>query len=285
MKILFVTDTRIPFLGELEKRGHEILVVDSHRSLKKVMKYFQPDDIHIMTRGPISFFARLYFVRKKIPFKAHFLSLSSSEWYLRYFYAKAEKIFTPSKGAKNVLMSYGIKRPIELLPPGIDEHIHSPLDLLDCTEKPIFVYQGKLTPSSGALEFCELNLPGTKIIITSDPLKGAIFRKYSSKIFFYPEDPALMKAIFNQADVLVIPQTKEIFPSSLIEANAQGIPIASRPIFGVKEYIRNGQNGYMSCDLQSAALRCLTLDKQICINIAKPYTASATVGRLMETVH
>lgn len=281
MKILFVTDERISFLRELENRGHEVLVVNGKKSLKKIIKNFNPDDIHIMTFKPISFFTRRYFLKKRIPFKVHFLSLSFSQRYLLSFYAKATKIFAPTPGAKNLLLSYGINQPIEVLNPGIEEDFEKIIPLLEYCDKPIFVFHGELSSSSGASEFCEMPLPGTKIIITSDPLKGDLFRKFAKTILFYPLDRRLTASVFNAADVLVVPQTQEIFPVVLLEANARGAAVASRPVIGVKEYIRNGQNGYMSHDLISAALRSLNLKRQTCIDMAKVYTAKALVDNLL----
>jgi glycosyltransferase involved in cell wall biosynthesis len=260
--MLFITDAPIRFRAELEKRDHQVLVIDKKVSLKKVLHIFSPDEIHLM--GKPSFGHRFHL--KKGSFYAHLTALP-----LPTFYSHAKKIFVPNKGAKNLLLSRGIDLPMELLPPFIEEAKISTLPLLSHTKHPIFLFLGK----KGAEEFCRLELPGSKVVI------GQTLRRFASQVLFYPETPEIIASLFAEADVFVAGPSQEFFPSSFLKAGQYGLPIASLPTLGAKEYIRNGLNGYLSQDLQLAALKCLTVNRKMCQEIAMTYTMDTFVDKLI----
>ncbi len=266
MKILFVTDISLPFLPEVEKRGHKVCVIGQN---ERVPKWFIPDEVHVMLTQKVRWLTRYYL--RNYPLKYHFLSLPVPS-----LPKKIEKIFVPNRGAKNILLKHGIHLPIHYLPPGAKEPEERSLPLLDHCEGPIFVFRG----SQGLDEFCQLPLPGTQIVITNAPLA----KKWQSRILYYPDTPEIMSAILKEADVFIASSTEELFPISFIEAGQRGVPIASKPTLGAKEYIRNGQNGYISHDLATAALKCLSLPKEPCIEAAKPYTIEAFVDELLQDI-
>jgi len=68
---------------------------------------------------------------------------------------------------------------------------------------------------------------------------------------------------YNQADVFVFPSRADTFGLVMIEAMAQGCPVAAFPVQGPVDIVENGVNGYMDSDLKNAVELCLTLDRQV----------------------
>ena len=66
---------------------------------------------------------------------------------------------------------------------------------------------------------------------------------------------------YNQADVFVFPSQADTFGLVIIEAMAQGCPVAAFPVQGPIDIIEQGVNGYMDWDLELAVKQCLTLDR------------------------
>jgi len=66
---------------------------------------------------------------------------------------------------------------------------------------------------------------------------------------------------YNQADVFVFPSSADTFGLVIIEAMAQGTPVAAFPVQGPIDIIEPGVNGCMDWDLEEAVRKCLTLDR------------------------
>jgi glycosyltransferase involved in cell wall biosynthesis len=66
---------------------------------------------------------------------------------------------------------------------------------------------------------------------------------------------------YQQADVMVFPSRTDTFGLVLLEAMACGTPVAAYPVPGPIDVVCDPAAGSLSEDLQSAALRALTLDR------------------------
>jgi glycosyltransferase involved in cell wall biosynthesis len=176
----------------------------------------------------------------------------------------------PNRGGKNLLLSSGLNNTLEVLPLAIEDTTLFPVPLLHYAKHPIFLFCG----TKGVEAFCRMSLPGTKVVI------GREIKRFSHSTLFYPNTPGIVESLFAGADVFVASSTEELFSSFLIKAGRYGLPIASLPTLGAKEYVRNGVNGYISYDLELAAMKCLHLDKNACKEIASSYNAKAYVDQL-----
>ena len=66
---------------------------------------------------------------------------------------------------------------------------------------------------------------------------------------------------YHNADVFVFPSRADTFGLVIIEAMAQGTPVAAFPVQGPVDIIESGVNGYMDNDLQIAVKKCLELNR------------------------
>ena len=74
------------------------------------------------------------------------------------------------------------------------------------------------------------------------------------------------------ADVFVFPSRTETFGLVALEALACGIPVAAHSVMGPRDIITHGKDGYLSDNLQEAALKCLDLSPLDCRATALQYS-------------
>ena len=67
---------------------------------------------------------------------------------------------------------------------------------------------------------------------------------------------------YYQANVFVFPSSADTFGLVMIEAMAQGTPVAAFPVQGPIDVIEQGITGYMNQDLSVAVKQCLTLNRK-----------------------
>ena len=51
--------------------------------------------------------------------------------------------------------------------------------------------------------------------------------------------------LYQLADALVFPTSYEAFPLVALEAAASGLPILATPVNGIRELVRDGENGFL----------------------------------------
>jgi glycosyltransferase involved in cell wall biosynthesis len=82
-----------------------------------------------------------------------------------------------------------------------------------------------------------------------------------------------MKAVFESADIVVLPSYREGLPKSLIEACAVGRPIVTTDVPGCREVVEEGFNGYLvpvkNCIALAQSLEKLIDDKELRLMMGK----------------
>ncbi len=88
-----------------------------------------------------------------------------------------------------------------------------------------------------------------------------------------PIDGENKKKIFSEANVLILPSYKEIFPIALLEAMAQGIPVITTKVGVVETFITEHENGFLveqgNIEDISNKIIFLANQKELCIQIGK----------------
>ncbi len=126
---------------------------DKWHRVKKAMKEFQPDVIHVNTEWVIGYFGAMYAVHYKVPFVftfhtmwedylanyLYFIPAAGARKFgrtvVKFYLKRADLIIAPTKKIESVIHDYGIERDPVILPTGIP----------DSREKYSLIRQGSIT--------------------------------------------------------------------------------------------------------------------------------------------
>lgn len=302
----------------LEREGHELtffnhstpLVVEK-TTLKNTlipMFYFSPKDfarvfeskkfdaVHIQSEVGVGLSARQYCVKNSIPYSAAYHTnwdIGMKSWahlpspliwsYLRWCYKPASLIHACTPRIKQLLRDQGIQNTIETYPLGVDPKIfyYEPdPSLLAGYPRPYFMTMSRISKEKNMEAFLDLSLPGTKFVIGNGPYKSYLEKKYHGQAVFLPYNN--VRSILSMGDVFVFPSRYDTFGLANLEALACGLPIAAFPVMGPIDIIEEGVCGHTSENLREAALACLSLKKEACIEHAKKYSWEKTAHEFLK---
>ncbi len=261
------------------------------RHLRKLLREYNPDAIHIATEATLGEVARRYCMRQRIPFTTsyhtHFqlyfgVYISTfvvpiiTSW-LRRFHSAATRTLVATPSLKETLEMQGFEH-VELWPLGVDLDSFVPMDPpahLPTLQKPVFTYFSRLAQEKNPQAFFDLDLPGTKLVIGDGPMRRELEEKYGKNTYFagYKHGKELVEWL-SLSDVVVIPSKTETFGLVVVEALACGIPVAAYDVMGPRDIITDGVDGYLGDDLRKGALACLDLSPEVCRAKALQYSWS-----------
>ena len=264
------------------------LALFSRRRVAKIIEEQKPDAIHLMTEGPLGWAARSVCMKQGIPFTTWYHThlqlyvdirlrgfLRPIDALLRRFHSTAIRTMVSTESLKKELELAGFKRNIVIVPLGVDvkHFIRNPAPPLSSLPKPVFLFFSRLAPEKNPEEFLTLELPGTKLVIGDGPHRARLEKKYGKKNMFvgYKLGKELVDWL-SLADVFVFPSRTETFGLVALEALACGIPVAAHSVMGPRDIITHGKDGYLSDNLQEAALKCLDLSPLDCRATALQYS-------------
>ncbi len=180
-------------------------------------------------------------------------------WYCGRYYNRCHKIIAPSNALKRILLQHDIKKPIAVVPTGIDLDFFKPIEKKKAREK-LGIGDERVFLTLGRLGF-EKNIDAVlhafkdvdaKLIIAG---RGPAERKLKNlrrklglqkKISFKGYVPEKLKPIYySAADAFVIASTSETQAIVVAEAMACGTPVIGSNSLAIPEIVRNGRNGYL----------------------------------------
>jgi glycosyltransferase involved in cell wall biosynthesis len=303
----------------LERNGHELIFFNHENPLKvdkttwkntllpmfsgvrsprfgKIFESLKPDAVHIQSELGLGLAARRYCVENQIPYSSAFHTNwevgmhhwarvpSSLVWkYLRWYYTPASVIHACTPRVKALLNSKGVQNRIETFPLGVDlaEFYYDPEPtLFSGLPRPFFMSLSRVAKEKNLEAFLDLDLPGTKFVIGEGPHKPYLVKKYAGKAIFLPYEN--VRKILSTGDVFVFPSRFDTFGLTNLEALACGLPIASYPVMGPVDIIKQGVTGFALENLQEAALACLTLRKEASLESAAQFSWENTAEAFLE---
>jgi glycosyltransferase involved in cell wall biosynthesis len=303
----------------LEKQGHEIrffnhprpLIVDKitlknslipifsgvrSNRFAEVFESMKPDAIHIQSEVGLGLAARHYCITHAIPYSSSYHTnwdIGMKNWahvpasliwsYLNWFYKPADLIHACTPRVKQLLNDKGIQRPIVTFPLGVDSknfYYDPDPSIVSSYPRPYFMSVSRIAKEKNLEAFLDIDLPGTKFLIGNGPYKAYLQKKYQGKAVFLPYEN--VRATLSMGDVFVSPSRYDTFGIVNVEALACGLPIASFPVMGPIDILEQGVSGYASEDLREAALACLSLTKEACIERASHFTWENTAQNFLK---
>ncbi|MFN4133685.1 MAG: glycosyltransferase [Candidatus Hadarchaeales archaeon] len=176
-----------------------------------------------------------------------------------FFYNRHKKLIAPSRSLKRILKEKGVKKPIEIIPTGIDLKQYRPIDK-ETARKKIGYGNGRIFLSLGRISQ-EKNLDviikamekvdGTLLVAGRGPAKPKLEKLVQKlglrkKIHFVGYVPEADKPYYySAADAFIIASTSETQAIVVAEAMACGCPAIGAKSLATPEIVANGKNGYL----------------------------------------
>ena len=241
--------------------------------ISKKIKAVQPDFIHIATEGPVGLFARWWCERNNIPYNTSYhtdfpeflktmyrVPKSITYWYLRWFHKNSHRVLVTTKTIEQDLAAHGFERMV-VWTRGVRRDLTPSQERCDRTQ-PMLLNVGRVSSEKGLAILAELEPTDYTLVIVGDgPYMQEARRLLPwAKFVGYKSGQELVD-YYHNADVFVFPSQADTFGLVIIEAMAQGTPVAAFPVQGPVDIIEQGVNGYMDWDLDVAVRECLTLDR------------------------
>lgn len=274
------------YASMLEEKGQKVI---------KNSLFGKADVTSIHTAGPIGLFKLL--TCKPTVVTAHIIpdSFIGSligvkywygllKWYLTFFYSRANLVLAVSPKVESELIKMGVKSKIKLFPNPINtKRFKRDFDLRKqereklgiSNEEFVVLGAGQIQTRKGIADFAETarKLPNIKFVwIGGQPFKAIteVDKKLSFEIENKPANLSFagvfgydeMPAIYNIADVFMLPSFQENAPMAVIEAASCSLPIVLRDIPEYKMLYKNGHYIGARDDEFALVIQKLFEDKQ-----------------------
>ena len=313
MRIVIATDAWSPQVNgvvttlkrtrdELRAQGHEVLIISPEgrrsfpcptypeirlalfqgRVIRRELKAFSPDCVHIATEGTIGLSVRRYCIKSKLRFTTAYhtqfpeyvrarvpIPVSWTAAILRWFHRPAVRTMVPTESIRNLLESRRFEH-VVIWSRGVDTEVFKPEPRYAYEgERPLWVYVGRVAVEKNIEAFLKTPLPGCKVIIGDGPDRERLARAYPDCDFAGYRFGAELAERLAGCDVFVFPSRTDTFGLVMLEAMACGLPVAAYPVNGPIDVVRNDVTGALDEDLATACRRALTIDRVACRNYAE----------------
>lgn len=266
------------------------------KKVHHILTTVQPDAVHIATEGSIGWATRRACKEAGLEFTTSYhtrfpeyikmrlpVPLATSYWVVKRFHGAAKRTMVAP-----TLIDEMQKRSFDNLVPwsrGVDTTLFKPRpkDILK-SERPIFVYVGRVAVEKNLPAFLDLDLPGSKYIIGDGPALQEYRKKYKDVFFTGTKKGEELAAHVAAADVFVFPSLTDTFGVVLLEAMACGVPVAAFPVTGPKFIVKNGMSGVVSNDLQYAAMEAQKVTPSSCRQAAEVYSWEACTKQFLKNL-
>lgn len=254
-------------------------------TIARRIEALKPDAIHIATEGTIGHAVRRYCIRNGIAFTTSFHTRlpeyvaarvpipEALVWsWLRRFHGRAERVMVSTRSLIEELSGRGFNNPV-LWPRGVDGEVFAPREQIALDfPRPIFLTVCRVAVEKNIEAFLSLDLPGTKVVVGDGPMRAELMQRFPQAVFLGEKHRDELAAIYSAADVFVFPSRTDTFGLVLLEALSCGVPVAAYPVPGPLDVIGNAPVGVLDENLQSAALRALSIDRDACRSFASAMT-------------
>ena len=91
---------------------------------------------------------------------------------------------------------------------------------------------GRVSVEKNIEAFLILDIPGTKLVVGGSPQLEQLKRKYPEVVFTGPKFGENLAAHYTSGDVFVFPSLTDTLSLLMLEAMANGLPVAAFPVTG-----------------------------------------------------
>ncbi len=276
---------RIASLPFIFLKDHRVGIVYSNKAVKKI-KRLKLDIILSQTEFSMGIFAKLVAKKLDIPIvhtyhtvyedymhyvsKGIELSPKIARKYSKSFCNGVDGIVAPTKKTQNLLKTYGVKKPIQIIPTGIDfspfkreKYSNEEITNLKNTfgiplDSPVILFVGRVAKEKSIDMLIEAmpevikTIPDTKLVIVGDgPCRLELeelavkLKVHDSVIFTGMQPWSSIGRMYQLGDVFVSASVTETQGLTFAEAMAASLPIVAREDECFADLIRSGYNGLL----------------------------------------
>ena len=248
------------------------------------IKQIAPTHIHIGTEGPIGLAARIYCKLNKIPYTTGYHTkfpeylwklLRIPEFltyaYLKVFHNDSKAILVPSRSCQEELTKKGFNH-VVVWTRGVAKNLisHKPFKK---SKIPKIIYVGRVSKEKNLDPLCELENKFEITIVGEGPILNKLKDKYPKINFTGYRFGRNLADTYKEHDVFCFPSKTDTFGIVMIEALANGLPVAAYKVTGPVDIVEEGKTGYLGDNLEDNIRRCLKLNrKSIASNINQQWT-------------
>ena len=204
-----------------------------------------------------------------VPIRPKSITRNLLIWLMRWYYAKCEAIVVPSNPVKDMLLAYGIKKPIEVIKTGVVGSIRASDKRIAEVRKNIklnssnnlILYVGRIAREKNlslllkAFKKVLLTYPDTKLaIVGGGPALNETKAEtkelgiISSVTFTGMLNRSDLDPYYSAADIFVFPSKTETQGIAICEALSAGLPVVAVNAGGIPENIKDGEDGFLVND-------------------------------------
>ena len=262
----------------------EVQICQEPFKVYKRIKEINPTHIHIGTEGPIGLAARIYCKLNNIPYTTgyhtkfpeylwkllripHFLTYG----YLKIFHNDSKAILVPSNSCKEELNKKGFNR-VVVWTRGVAKNLISNKRYKK-TKHTKVIYVGRVSKEKNLKALCKLQDKFKITIVGDGPILKKLKEKYPKVDFTGYRFGQALADTYKAHDVFCFPSKTDTFGIVMIEALANGLPVAAFKVTGPVDIVRHGKTGYLGNNLEKNIRRCLKLNrKEIAKNINQAWS-------------
>jgi glycosyltransferase involved in cell wall biosynthesis len=135
------------------------------------------------------------------------------------------------------------------------------------------IYVGRVSKEKNLKVLCKLQDKFKITIVGEGPILKKLKEKYPKVDFTGYRFGQELADTYKAHDVFCFPSKTDTFGIVMIEALANGLPVAAFKVTGPVDIVRHGKTGYLGNNLEKNIRRCLKLDrKEIAKNINQAWS-------------
>lgn len=279
---------RLPSLPFLFLPSHRMAYMYSPKLLMS-MKKLKLDIVHTQTEFPVGMLGKVVAELYRLPLvhtyhtmyedyvhyvaNGHLITPKMAQSFSRVFCNRARVVIAPVEKTKRSLLEYGVRRPIEIIPTGLDlgafrRDRYSAEDIAEvrreaglAPEDPVVVYVGRVAKEKSleaiifAMQKLLLAMPRAKLVIVGDGPLRETFQALAVKlgvgqsvVFMGAKPWAVIGKYYQMGDVFATASTSETQGLTYLEAMAAQVPVAAKKDQSVEGIITHGETGWLFDD-------------------------------------
>jgi glycosyltransferase involved in cell wall biosynthesis len=267
------------------------------RKLARMIEASQPCVIHVATEGPVGLAAARYCRKRGLPFTTSFHTRFPeyiearvgipARWiypFLRRFHNQANGIMVATETLRADLAARGFGK-LMLWGRGVDVDLFKPRDKAFLRDpRPVYLYVGRVAVEKNIVDFLDIDMPGSKVVVGDGPQLDNLRRKYPAVRFVGAKQGEELARYYAAADIFVFPSRTDTFGNVVLEALASGVPVAAYPVPGPKDILGGTTVGVLDHDLARAVRKALSISPEACRAFALGYSWRASAEQFLANV-